>query len=41
MQVSVVFTVTYAAAATYRFRHNPDEAARAYLMAAIPVIEKG
>jgi hypothetical protein len=41
MQVSVVFTVTYTAAATYRFRHNPDEAARAYLMAAIPVIEKG
>lgn len=41
MQVSVVFTVTYTAATTYRFRHNPDETARAYLMAAIPVIEKG
>lgn len=41
MQLSVVFTIDYAAAATYRFRHNPDTAARAYLMAAIPVIEKG
>lgn len=41
MQLSVVFDVEYTAAATYRFRHNPDEAARAYLMAAIPVIEKG
>lgn len=41
MQVSIVFDVTYTAAATYRFRHNPDEAARAYLMAAIPIIEKG
>jgi hypothetical protein len=41
MQISVIFTIDYAAAATYRFRHNPDETARAYLMAAIPVIEKG
>jgi hypothetical protein len=41
MQFSVVFDIFYAAAVTYRFRHNPDQAARAYLMAAIPVIEKG
>jgi hypothetical protein len=41
MQLSVVFTVEYAAAATYRFRRNPDHLARAYLVAAIPIIEQG
>lgn len=39
MHFSVVFTVEYAAAATYRFRRNPDHLARAYLLAAIPIIE--
>lgn len=39
MELAVVFNIEYAAAATYRFRHNPNEAARAYLLAAIPVIE--
>lgn len=41
MQLSVVFTIDYTAAATYRHRRNPDHAARAYLMVVIPVIEKG
>jgi hypothetical protein len=40
MTLAVVFDISYAAAATYRFRHNPNEAARAYLLAAIPVIER-
>lgn len=39
MTLAVVFDIEYTAAATFRFRGNPDETAQAYLLAAIPVIE--